>query len=391
MSVDTDYCLDPETQAECHRMPHLLSGGQAVFFVVLPNFMNVDIRIVIDVTVGDTEVYLSPEPRMFVVETNETTHEHEVTFDEAYKFRKAVWWGQRLPNDFWKLEGHMYHEDNTEGPDARLKRANIRTLLPQLASNKTSASSSENFVLVERHANPHELNTFVELNERDSLLHVKGLRNRLVISLPESSHDLRTTRFFILIKSKSAQDSFGFLYFRQDQLHIDLFVFFSVFFSCFFLFLCGCVVVWKIKSIFDRRRARLRHAFELQNMAQRPFATHFVAFSSSKANNIDNNLMTTYTRQQPCQQSFKKKRLMGLHHGSNLVKCSSEEVNSPLLASDQRLAAIRPVAIEPLGPFGKNAALATVLIEMPDAGLSFGCVLVTPGNASASNMTSMEA
>jgi hypothetical protein len=73
----------------------------------------------------------------------------------------------------------------------------------------------------------------------------------------------------------------------QDQLHIDLFVFFSVFFSCFFLFLSGtriitlgscilntnvflfvyltgflffpaCVVLWKLKQMGDLRRARNR-------------------------------------------------------------------------------------------------------------------------------------
>jgi hypothetical protein len=43
---------------------------------------------------------------------------------------------------------------------------------------------------------------------------------------------------------------------RQDQLHIDLFVFFSVFFSCFFLFLSVCVVMWKVKQAADLRRAR---------------------------------------------------------------------------------------------------------------------------------------
>jgi hypothetical protein len=43
---------------------------------------------------------------------------------------------------------------------------------------------------------------------------------------------------------------------RQDQLHIDLFVFFSVFFSCFFLFLSVVVVIWKVKQTADMRRAR---------------------------------------------------------------------------------------------------------------------------------------
>jgi multipile epidermal growth factor-like domains protein 8 len=60
---------------------------------------------------------------------------------------------------------------------------------------------------------------------------------------------------------------------RQDQLHIDLFVFFSVFFSCFFLFLSACVVFWKIKQGADMRRARRRHVVEMMNMAQRAFSS----------------------------------------------------------------------------------------------------------------------
>ena len=52
MSVDSDYCLDPLTQSECNRKPQMLADGQAVFFVVLPKFMNVDIRITVDITIG---------------------------------------------------------------------------------------------------------------------------------------------------------------------------------------------------------------------------------------------------------------------------------------------------------------------------------------------------
>ena len=114
----------------------------------------------------------------------------------------------------------------------------FRTLLPQLASNRTRKKSSANlskkkkltYSLLRKQCDSQQLNTFVRLKRKTSVLHVSGLTNRLVISLSESLHDLRTTRFFLLIKSNvSIPDatSFGFLYFRQDQLHIDLFVFFS--------------------------------------------------------------------------------------------------------------------------------------------------------------------
>jgi hypothetical protein len=67
------------------------------------------------------------------------------------------------------------------------------------------------------------------------VLQVTGLQNRLVISLPEARHELRTTRFFLAIRGgqrnatsvrvekrsidgPDGHDAFGLLYFRQDQV-----------------------------------------------------------------------------------------------------------------------------------------------------------------------------
>ena len=166
-----------------------------------------------------------------------------------------------------------------------------------------------------------DLTTFVRLEDKSTVLHVTNLKKRLVISLPENLHDLRTTRFFLLVKSSQGSSSFGFLHFRQDQLHIDLFVFFSVFFSCFFLFLAVCILVWRFKSGLDRRRAQQRHQVELLTMAQRPFASHTVQFASKWSENRR-----------------------------------------------------RPLALEPLA--SQTVSVATILIQMPhNQTLSFGCVL----------------
>ena len=188
-------------------------------------------------------------------------------------------------------------------------------------------NNGSNFLCIYRFkqktCNPSDLTTFVHLEDKSTILHVTKLQKRLVISLPENLHDLRTTRFFLLVKSSSSS-TFGFLHFRQDQLHIDLFVFFSVFFSCFFLFLAVCILIWRFKSGFDRRRAQQRHQVELLTMAQRPFASHTVQFSSHKW-------------------------------------------------SENRRA---PLALEPLAE--GTASVATILIQMPyNQTLSFGCVLST--------------
>jgi len=86
---------------------------------------------------------------------------------------------------------------------------------------------------------------------------------------------VKVSRFYVLL-SGAAVASYGVVYFRQDQPHIDLFVFFSVFFSCFFLFLAACVLLWKAKQALDRRRSRHRRQIEMHDMASRPFAAVLV-------------------------------------------------------------------------------------------------------------------
>lgn len=81
---------------------------------------------------------------------------------------------------------------------------------------------------------------------------------RLIITLPHDKHDLAASKYYMALLAISLPvqathivpvPTYGTVFFRQDQLHIDLFVFFSVFFSCFFLFLAVCVVGWKAKQV----------------------------------------------------------------------------------------------------------------------------------------------
>ena len=52
MTVNRDYCFDPTTQNDCARIPKPLLLGRTVFFVVQPKYVNVDIRVTVDVTLG---------------------------------------------------------------------------------------------------------------------------------------------------------------------------------------------------------------------------------------------------------------------------------------------------------------------------------------------------
>jgi len=82
----------------------------------------------------------------------------------------------------------------------------------------------------------------------------------------------------------------GFIKIYQSRMNIDLFVFFSVFFSSFFLFLSIGICFWKVKFAYEihRRRRTLKHEYH-KRMA-RPFAKIqlFIKPSTITTNDEDN-------------------------------------------------------------------------------------------------------
>lgn len=176
----------------------------------------------------------------------------------------------------------------------------------------------------------NDLITYVTLYQCNSLLRVFGLKNRLVVTLPHTVHSLGQTKFYIALRARtSSTASYGLVFFRQDQLHIHLFVFFSVFFSCFFLFLAICVLAWKAKQAADMRRARRRHVVEMLHMAKRPFGRI--------------NLSLDGPSETPASH---RKRARSKH-----------------MASAQLQQDIAPVALEPTSD--NVAAVGTVFVRLP--------------------------
>ena len=52
MTVDSNYCFDVAPDSNCSTDPLPLLAGRTVFFHVQPKYLNVDIRIILDVTSG---------------------------------------------------------------------------------------------------------------------------------------------------------------------------------------------------------------------------------------------------------------------------------------------------------------------------------------------------
>lgn len=246
--------------------------------------MNVDIRITIDVTQGMVNLFVANRDDVFKVTPNASTGMHDIDLDSRY------------------------------------------IIVPPSEDDKTYENGN---VYSWMELNAQGLRTYVTIPKNTTLLAIKGLKDRLVITLPQDRHMLDKTKFYIVLQALPIGDispslpSYGMVFFRQDQLHIDLFVFFSVFFSCFFLFLAACVVAWKAKQAADVRRARRRHVVEMLHMAQRPFAGITIFLGQSTP---------------PCGRRGKPRRLTS--------------------ASD-----VKPVAIEPTED--GIAAVATVFVSLP--------------------------
>ncbi|KAK3088685.1 hypothetical protein FSP39_022382 [Pinctada imbricata] len=242
MDVDLEYCLDPTTQSKCISAAPLLKH-RTVFFAVQPRYLNVDIRITLDITQGGVDVYFSANERTFIVTVDKPTGIHRVSLDR----------------DLMDVEW----TDNNDNPIKHVRRK-------RSVRNSTSGLYHN---LYEMHAS--DFHTYQTVKQTKTILKVLNIRSRLVITLPLELHDLRTSRFYMVlygVGSEKSNETLGNLYFRQDQPHIDLFVFFSVFFSSFFLFLAKCVLLWKLKQAIDAQRNRQRQQKEMAHMASRPFA-----------------------------------------------------------------------------------------------------------------------
>ena len=245
----------------------------------------------------------------------------QVELDSRFKWRK----------DYEK----WFDEHPLEG--ARVVQFHPRSSF-RYANNATSTEpnwyTGTQYLVVERRA--EERATFLTITRRNTFLIVRNLTNRLVLTLPQDKHELGQTKFHIALRAIdtpypdiNGRAAYGMIFFRQDQLHIDLFVFFSVFFSCFFLFLAACVVAWKTKQATDVRRARRRHVVEMLHMAKRPFASATLLYDR------DGNDCSPSSP----QRKGRRNKLVNFH-------------------SD-----VRPVAVEPTDD--GVAAVATVFIRLP--------------------------
>ena len=347
MIVERDLCLDPTTQMNCHSGPSPLMWGRTVFFGVQPKYLNVDIRITLDITSGGVDLYFSQFDDTYVVDVDWPTGIHDVSIDPKYHYRDIT------PAEIAR------HSRSLRRNRRRKRDATNDTTTP----SSTEVDPERTYILEEKIA--RDFNSFITIEHRDTFLIVRDIRDRLVITLPNEIHNLKISRFYLVllgVGSTTHNETYGNLFFRQDQPHIDLFVFFSVFFSSFFKFLATCVLIWKLKQGVDTRRSRVRRRLEMEHMASRPFSTVqvFLDWSSEEP------LVSPPAA--PQQHSTKGKR-HGMPKLPSRYSLSSvsvegsiceERATTPTAKSRQ---CVQALALEPLDD--GVAAIATVFFQLP--------------------------
>jgi hypothetical protein len=352
MIVEREQCFDPVTQMNCYPThdPNPLLPNRTVFFAVQPKYLNVDIRIILDVTRGDITFYFAPFDNVFVINVDPVTGIHHVSIDPVYRYtQQSV--DETCSYRFRRDASSLF---NTSA-------------IPRTVGNSTANDLPEPekvYELIEMSAT--QFVTFVTVPHPDMFLIVRNVQNRLIVILPNTAHQLKTSRFYVVLSGASDM-SYGIIYFRQDQPHIDLFVFFSVFFSCFFLFLAACVLLWKVKQTLDTHRSRHRRQIEMQDMASRPFARALV-YMSCQLSDTNEEILQSMTAT-PCSQLSKPASKYSMTHSDD----SSLHVN--------------PLALEPTE--SGMAVVATFMFQLPCSSTTpvracLGSCLLTPRIMSSS-------
>lgn len=196
-------CLDAKPLDECRTETIPLKPGKTVFFVVQPRFMNVDIRIILDVTQGEVDFFMSSNDDSFVVLTNHSNGLHEILLDSKYQ------WTQN--DDYDYLENLNITPLVTSS-----KKSFDNVSIPHGFTDDRGASDCRSF------GKFHVLDkvskamvTHLTLNQCNTLLRVFGLKNRLVVTLPQNIHNLSGTRFFIALRAVNHSNrTTGLLFFR---------------------------------------------------------------------------------------------------------------------------------------------------------------------------------
>eukprot|EP00794_Sanderia_malayensis_P010746 gene10746-11897_t len=236
-----------------------IAADKTYFFAVPPKYTNVDIRLTVDVFEGALDLFVTTESTSYTVDMNYTTGKEVMRF--------------------YKKQTSPRQKRDVADADSLGSVINVFTATQGSQTGKGVLVTSNIPIEPDRtvKANFKTLSMYAEYT--GGLFMVSDVQQRVIIGIPYRSQQFAKERFYIGVVTRGTAANpltAGVLYFRQDLPQIDLFVFFSVFFTSFFLLLSVLFVVWKIKQLNHGRQAGIAHQVALETMASRPFACYSV-------------------------------------------------------------------------------------------------------------------
>lgn len=193
-------CFDAKTIDECKK-PQPLRPGQTVFFVIQPRFMNVDIRIIVDVTQGELDLFMSPQDDSFVVLPNQTTGDQDIYLDSRY-----IWFPENEAELIQSIgtSPSRFDYDNTTSDEMREDSGPFRP-----HTHDCHPLIMQGFSVKDKHAK--DLSTYVTLNNCNILLRVYGLQNRLVLTVSTTSqHESERLKINVCFHTTGTSDGAQF-------------------------------------------------------------------------------------------------------------------------------------------------------------------------------------
>jgi multipile epidermal growth factor-like domains protein 8 len=204
-TIDSKMCLDAKPLDECRIETIPLQEGKTVFFVIQPRFMNVDIRIILDVTQGEVDFLMASNDDSFVVLTNHSNGLHEILLDSRYQ------WIQRETG----ADNELMENLNITPLVTSSKKSFDNVSIPHGFTEDRGTHDckfSGKFHVLDKVA--HSLSTHITLQRCNTLLRVFSLKNRLVVTLPQNVHNLSVNRFYIALRAANHAKVTGLLFFR---------------------------------------------------------------------------------------------------------------------------------------------------------------------------------
>ncbi|XP_047130543.1 multiple epidermal growth factor-like domains protein 8 isoform X1 [Hydra vulgaris] len=194
-------------------------SARSSFFMISPYYMNVNMRIVIDVIEGELDMYFADSDEYFIVSQNAT---------QIQSF--SVIFGPRNENS----------KDDDYTPELSL-------------------SSEMYFTVTEYFGN---------------VLSVKNIRKRILITVKHSVHDLSKKNFYIAVSTINKPDSAFFIYYSQDLVRLNLTLFVLILIVCLLIIMCFALLFWKASQLYMQGMIIGEEELALKTMGTRPFGTY---------------------------------------------------------------------------------------------------------------------